>query len=110
MVRENIIVNINIQNQARNLVFEGQFNFDLSFTNTFACVYVIVQVTSYGRKIIYVGQTDNINERLLNHHKKDCWRRYVKNNSLYIYKENSLNSRLLIESLIIRQYNPPCNG
>lgn len=110
MIKENTLIKISHQNQVHNLVFEGQYNFDLNFTNTFACVYAIIQITNYGRKVIYVGQTEDINQRLFNHHKKDCWRKYVKSNSLYIFKENNQNSRLLIESLIIQQYNPPCNG
>lgn len=110
MIKENTIIKINYQNQMRSLVFEGQYDFDLSFNNTFACIYAIVQVTKYGRKIIYVGQTDDINQRISSHHKKNCWKRYVKSNALYIFKENSQNTRLLIESLIVQQYNPPCNG
>ncbi len=109
-MNENITIKVNFQNQAHDLVFAGQYDFNKSFKDTFACVYTIIQVTSYGRKIIYVGQTDDINQRLYNHHKKDCWRRYVKNNALYIHKEDNQSARLLIESLIIQQYNPPCNG
>lgn len=110
MVNENITIKINLQNQVHNLIFAGQYDFDKIFNSTFACVYAIVQVTNYGRKIIYVGQTDNINQRFSNHQKKDCWRKHVKSNALYVYKEDNQNNRLLIESLIIQQYNPPCNG
>lgn len=107
----NLTVPIVFSGHTHNLIFEGRYFFDRKFTNTFPCVYLIVQNTmQLGNKIIYVGITEDINQRLQNHHKLFCWKKYVSSNSLYVLKSNSVSERTLIESLIIQQYNPPCNG
>lgn len=89
-----------------NLVFRGPYFYDKKFNQTFACVYAIVN----NKQLIYVGITDDINERMSNHHKKDCWKKYASNTEiLYIYKEDSDYRRALIEEEIIQKYNPLCN-
>lgn len=107
----NITVPVVYNGKTHNLSFEGQYYFDRKFNATFPCIYLIVQNTPQtGSKIIYVGITDDINQRMENHHKMDCWRKYVTSHSLYILRQNSNSERILIESLITQQYNPPCNG
>lgn len=107
----NITVSLVYNGKIHNLSFEGEFFFNKNFNTTFPCIYLIVQNTQeFVNKIIYVGVTEDINQRMSNHHKIDCWKRHVNSNSLYILKQNNNSERLLIESLIIQQYNPPCNG
>lgn len=107
----NLTVPVVYNGKTHNLSFEGQYYFDRKFKATFPCVYLIIQHTQqFGNKIIYVGITDDINQRLDNHHKLDCWKRYVTSHSLYILRQSNNSERVLIESLIIQQYNPPCNG
>ena len=107
----NLTVPVVYNGKTHNLSFEGQYYFDRKFKITFSCIYLIVQRTQqFGNKIIYVGITEDINQRLDNHHKIDCWKRYVTSYSLYILRQSSNSERVLIESLIIQQYNPPCNG
>lgn len=106
----NLTVPVLYNGKTHNLLFEGLYYFDRKFNQTFPCVYLVVQRTQqFGNKIIYVGVTEDINQRLDNHHKIECWRQYVLSNSLYVLRQSDNNERLLIESLIIQQYNPPCN-
>ncbi len=108
---KNLTVPILYNGKTHNLLFEGRYFFDRKFNATFPCVYIIVQQTpQFGNKIIYVGITEDINQRLENHHKIDCWRKYVTSQSLFILRQNDPSQRVLIESLVIQQYNPPCNG
>lgn len=89
-----------------NLNFSGPYYYDRNFTQDFACVYAIV----IKNKLIYVGITDSINNRMHNHHKIDYWKRYSSDTKvLFIYKEVNLISRQNLEKAIISYYNPPCN-
>lgn len=89
-----------------NLNFIGPYYYDRNFNQTFACLYAIV----IGNKLIYIGITDNINERMENHHKIECWKKYSSDTRvMYIYKEPSQLKRQIIERNIINFYNPPCN-
>jgi hypothetical protein len=81
--------------------------------NEVASVYVIsrsyLKVGTVFHSIIYVGQTDNLKERFLNHHKEYCFNLNAAN-SICVYRSDSEASRLSIESDLIAAYNPPCNG
>jgi hypothetical protein len=55
-----------------------------------------------------VGQTGDLSNRPLNHHKKACFDRHGAN-ALLILLESSERSRLAIERDLITALNPPCN-
>ena len=57
---------------------------------------------------IYVGQTGDLSNRPLNHHKKTCFDRHGAN-ALLILVENSERTRLSIERDLINSLKPPCN-
>ena len=59
-------------------------------------------------RFIYVGQTGDLSNRPLNHHKKGCFDRHGAN-SLLVYTEGSERTRLVIERDLIASLNPPCN-
>ena len=84
--------------------FEGPFNYELKFKETFPCVYFVID----SKKPIYVGITDDINERLSNHHKMDCWKRNSRSDCLYVYKESSEQNRIKIEKFLFDKYTPVC--
>lgn len=89
-----------------NLYFDGPYYYDRNFTQDFACVYAIV----INDRLIYTGITDNINMRMSNHHKIDCWKQYsIDTKVLYIYKESNLINRQNLERAIINYYKPTCN-
>ena len=84
-------------------------------------VYVIVYRKDKKNKpenysILYVGQSDNFVIRdFENHHKRDCWLKYVDNDSgrlsvyLYLMPNSTEDERLEIESKVIEIRDPPCN-
>jgi hypothetical protein len=57
---------------------------------------------------IYVGQTGDLSNRPLNHHRKSCFDRFGAN-CVCIYLEEDNNMRNSIEMDIMRKYDPPCN-
>jgi len=59
-------------------------------------------------RFVYVGQTGDLSNRPLNHHKKACFDRHGAN-ALLILLESSERSRLAIERDLITALNPPCN-
>lgn len=86
--------------------FEGPYDFANANFNEVARVYAIVDQN----KLIYVGITDNLKERMANHHKEDCWRRNITTtNCLYALRVDNEKDRQIIEQSIINTYNPICN-
>jgi len=72
-------------------------------------VYVFTRVEGTTHRIIYIGQTDNLRQRLDNHHKALC---ISSNNAnrLCVHQEGDENTRLMIETDLIRNYKTPCNS
>jgi hypothetical protein len=59
-------------------------------------------------QFIYVGQTGDLSNRPLNHHKKGCFDR-AGANALLIYVEANERTRLAIERDLTASLDPPCN-
>lgn len=57
---------------------------------------------------IYVGQTDNMDERHSNHHKESCFKKH-KANCICVHSESSEKKRLAIEDDILNGHDWPCN-
>ena len=73
-------------------------------------LYVMSKKNTNGKyAIIYVGQTGNLSERPLNHHKTACFDKHGAD-LLLIKTEDSEKRRLSIESDLVDNYNPSCNG
>lgn len=86
--------------------FEGPYDFVNANFNEVSVVYAVVDKN----KLIYVGITDNLKERMSGHHKEDCWRRNISGtNCLYVLSISSERDREIIERRIIDRYNPVCN-
>ena len=66
--------------------------------------------------VFYVGQTDDLQRRLLEHLAKaesdKCIKKYLQDHSCYFryLKESSESKRLKIEQDLIKEYKPKCNG
>ena len=72
-------------------------------------VYVVARLTPERRyAILYVGQTEDIADRLSNHHKEHCFRRNGWTHIL-VHQESSERTRRLIEADLIQKYRPACN-
>lgn len=57
---------------------------------------------------IYVGETEDLSERPLNHQRKKCFDQHDAN-CVLIYAESGRERRLEIEADLRKAYNPPCN-
>ncbi|MFA6136103.1 MAG: hypothetical protein WC705_01985 [Candidatus Paceibacterota bacterium] len=86
--------------------FWGPYYHSRRFDKSFGCVYVILNNRN---QVVDVGETNDVNSRLLNHERKMCWyRNGVGETGLYIYISNDQNFRLLLEKLIRNKYHPLC--
>ena len=86
--------------------FNGPFDYTSERERTFSCVYAIFS----NNKLVYVGQTKDINKRLPSHHKRECWDKHSSNSkSLYVFLESSEDKRKLIEEEILQSHTTCCN-
>ena len=75
--------------------------------NSVAGVYVILRDTA-GGTVLYVGETEDLKQRLSNHHRQAC---FDRNNwtHLAFLGEGSETQRLQIERDLMDKYQPVCN-
>lgn len=92
------------------------YDFGASFKEGIAAVYAVTKATkstkkkgSHTHETLYIGETEDIKERLKDHHKKKC---FTDNsaNRICIHKESGSKKRLDIEADLIESYDPICNG
>ncbi len=72
--------------------------------------YMFVKETSDDWEPVYIGQTNNLDERLTNHPELPCVRR---NNGTHLMAHTTPGgetARKDEEDDLIAQWNPPCNG
>lgn len=77
-------------------------------------VYVVTKRTEKpggggSHTYIYVGQTENLNERHSNHHKADCFKKHGAN-CICVHVEEDEERRLAIEADLLDASEWPCNG
>ena len=90
------------------------YSYDTPF-NALGAVYIIAnrkkkaRGSGYTHSIIYIGETGDLSERLNNLNKTLCLSKYKKN-AICIYGEDNEQKRLEIESDLLANYSPPCNG
>lgn len=58
---------------------------------------------------IYIGETGDLSDRFDSHHKADCFKDHNAN-CISIHQESNEQTRLVIESDLVKAYDPPCNG
>ncbi|MFA5197416.1 MAG: hypothetical protein WC437_03235 [Patescibacteria group bacterium] len=86
--------------------FQGPFYHTRKFSRAFGCVYMIVNTRN---QVVDVGETADVNSRLINHERKQCWyKNGATDGGLYILVNNNQNFRLLLEKLIRDKYRPLC--
>jgi len=78
--------------------------------NEIAGVYLMARYDEEKNKVypIYIGETDNLKNRLFNHHKQSC---FDKNNANVLgwIGETIEKNRLAIEEDLKNGLKPPCN-
>ncbi len=92
--------------QVEGYQFSGPYYHTKKFNQNFGCVYIIL---NNNNQVVDVGETNDINSRIINHERKMCWyKNGVGETGLYIYISNDQNFRLLLEKLIRNKYHPFC--
>ncbi len=96
----------------------AEYSFDVYPANTtwndnVACVYYVSKRTIKAddggdHKAIYIGETNDLKDRLANHHKQDCFDGHQYNAISTLHEANA-NQRTQIEADLIRGIRPPCN-
>lgn len=90
------------------------YSFDVYLWGTnfkaLGAVYLVLKKSSDGKyTILYVGQTGDLGERFDDHHKGACFNRNGRTH-IGIKPESVEKTRLAIETDLVRNYNPVCNG
>lgn len=77
--------------------------------NSVPGVYIILKKNPSGNfGTIYVGETDNLGERISGHYKLNCFERNGWTHLGFLHEKDG-NRRLFIEQDILQKYNWVCN-
>lgn len=72
-------------------------------------VYVVLDRGIEKYRVVDVGETDKLKDRLANHERRPCWERNCNGKIFIAAKvERSESARQRIEGEIRKRYNPPC--
>lgn len=78
--------------------------------NSVGGLYLVLKKQPTGKYgLLYVGQTGDLSERFDNHHKQTSFDRHGKTH-IAVKGEGAEKKRLSIESDLIQNYQPVCNG
>ena len=93
----------------------GKYSFEGPFTDTASLknqsgVYVVLCQSGQSNhsKVVDVGESGDVRNRVENHDRKDCWRRNCTGTLAFAVYYCDAASRIRIESELRKQYNPPC--
>ncbi|MCK4664176.1 MAG: GIY-YIG nuclease family protein [Bacteroidales bacterium] len=77
----------------------------------YECTYNTTNKTVSLKKLIYIGESDNVNDRIKNHEKWDDWRKHVGigNELCFSFGEVSSNEKNRVEAAYIFKHKPPVN-
>jgi hypothetical protein len=87
---------------------------DANWADGIACVYYVSKRTTKAdgggtHAAIYIGETEDLKNRHVDHHKQECFERNGYN-CISIHHESNASARLRIETDLVKAINPPCNG
>jgi hypothetical protein len=99
---------LNVPTNASFYDFDGPYT-SAAYLDAKSGVYLITTKTPDGtHKVLDVGESGNVRERVSNHDRKNQWERY-KQSGIYAsgyYCDES--DRMAVEKTIREHYNPPC--
>lgn len=77
----------------------------------YACVYNESEKKVSIKKLLYIGESENVNDRIKNHEKLTEWKRYLKSGETLCFNFGAVpsNSRNRCEAAIIFKHQPPVN-
>lgn len=96
--------------QLGNLVAEGPFH-SVDHLRDNGGVYAVLgnPVNPNQPKVVDVGESGRVQERVRNHDRRQCWERYSSSGWMYaVVYEQSEQRRIQMESDLRRRFDPPC--
>ena len=96
---------------AYNSDFEGPWPVGTIGVAAYPGVYRVEALSlSLGRHILYIGESENIENRIASHERYDDWRRAIMGQLYFFAKKiESEDRRRREEQDMIRRFRPPCN-
>lgn len=77
----------------------------------YACVFNESEKTVSIKNLIYIGESENVNDRIVNHEKFSEWKKYLRPTETLCFNfgEVPSNSRIRCEAAMIFKHKPPVN-
>lgn len=77
----------------------------------YACTYNTTEGTVSLRKILYIGESENVKDRISNHEKLTDWKKLLNSGETlcYSFAEVNKTDRVRAEAALIHHHKPPCN-
>jgi hypothetical protein len=77
----------------------------------YSCTHDVQAKIVYLKKLIYIGESENVNVRIANHEKLTDWQRHVKQGEVLCYSFGLVPSanRVRCEAAMIFKHKPPVN-
>lgn len=101
-----------------SLTFEGYWGNSLPESQcNHSGIYVVYGGKNTGEKsceinrLIYIGESENINTRLSNHERKEDWKKQLKTGEVLYFSKTKIagEDRKRAEAALIYKHKPPCN-
>lgn len=77
----------------------------------YACTYNVNAASAIIRELLYVGESEDVRNRISQHEKMRDWRKRLRTNEELLYSFGAIgsNERYQAEAAIINHHKPPCN-
>lgn len=77
----------------------------------YECTYNVQEKTVSIHRLIYIGESENVNQRISNHEKQKEWEKYVRQGNELCYSFSAVDSysRIRVEAAFIFRHKPPVN-
>ena len=101
-----------------NLIFNGYFSYaNRSLTTNKSGVYCVYGATNNAngtisiKRLIYIGESENVRQRLQNHEKLEEWEKCLGYGEVLYFSCAEVNSihRVRVEAALIYKHKPPVN-
>jgi len=105
-----IFIEINMAFTRWGYSFEGAF-LNCDSLKNLPGIYVIWCKSGENWKVLDVGESENVKERVCNHDRQDCWARNCNGTIYYsavYFPDSSAEQRRVVESEIRTTTKPPC--
>ena len=76
----------------------------------YTCTYNPVNNKVVLKKLVYIGQSDNINYRINHHERLPDWKKHLKDDEILCYSYANIDGdKERVEAAMIYKHKPPCN-